>query len=350
MDGGPTPLKVSMKRFSVLAILAGVTLLCVLIGLSGAEGVAEAVASAGWGAALVVAIRAVAIAVDGVAWWLLFPPRERLALRLCLLLRWLREALNQLLPVAQVGGDFIGARLATFWRFEGALAGASVIGDIATQAGTQFVFAVLGLAMLVWLNGDSDLARYVGFGLLVAAFGLGGFFLVQRRHGARLLTRLLRHVAGGREWAGVAAIERLFQRLGDIYAHPRGVALSALTHMGVWIFGSLEVWVALKFMGHPVSFAEAIVIESLGQAVRGAAFAIPGGLGIQEGGYVALCALFGIPPGPALALSLVKRLADLSLGLPGLLAWQVIEGRRVFGRSGSRPDRTRPGYLAESGR
>ena len=98
------------------------------------------------------------------------------------------------------------------------------------------------------------------------------------------------------------------------------------------MFGSVEVWVALHFMGHPISFAEAIVIESLSQAIRGAAFAVPGGLGVQEGGFVAVCAVFGIPPGPAVALSLVKRVSDLAIGIPGLLAWQWIEGGRVMGR------------------
>ena len=88
----------------------------------------------------------------------------------------------------------------------------------------------------------------------------------------------------------------------------------------------------LHFMGYPVSFAEAVVIESLSQAVRGAAFAIPGGIGVQEGGFVAICALFGIPAGPAVALSLVKRVADLAIGLPGLAVWQWIEARRAFGR------------------
>ncbi|MGB8526972.1 MAG: TIGR00374 family protein, partial [Rhodoplanes sp.] len=83
------------------------------------------------------------------------------------------------------------------------------------------------------------------------------------------------------------------------------------------------------FMGRPVGWAEALVIESLIDAVRGAAFAVPGALGAQEGGLIVLCALFGIPPNEALALSLVKRAADVALGLPGLLVWQVAEGRRL---------------------
>ena len=78
-------------------------------------------------------------------------------------------------------------------------------------------------------------------------------------------------------------------------------------------------------MGHPVSVAEAVVIESLLHAIRGAAFAIPGALGAQEGGLVLLCAAFGIPPEQAIALSLVKRAADLVLGVPGLVGWQMLE-------------------------
>ena len=38
-----------------------------------------------------------------------------------------------------------------------------------------------------------------------------------------------------------------------------------------------------------------------------------------------------MPPGPALALSLVKRVADLTLGVPFLIVWQVLEGKRVLG-------------------
>jgi hypothetical protein len=70
---------------------------------------------------------------------------------------------------------------------------------------------------------------------------------------------------------------------------------------------------------------EALVIESLLHAIRGAAFAIPGALGAQEGGLVLLCAIFGIPPEQAIALSLVKRAADVVVGAPGLLAWQMLE-------------------------
>lgn len=322
-----------MKRLTLLAAAIGFVLFTVLVAYSGAADVVDAVRSAGWATLIVVLLRAVAIAVDGLGWNVLFPPGRRLETRVAVLIRWVREATNQLLPVAAIGGDFIGARLATFWRCEGALAWASVIADIAVQAGTQLLFAVVGIGLLVWLVGDSELVHYLVGGTGLAALGVVGFLLMQRRGGSKLFLAIGRKLAGGREWAGLAAIERFYERLQEIYAHPRGVAVSVAIHTAVWFFGALEVWVALNFMGYPIGFAEAIVIESLSQAVRGAAFAIPGGLGVQEGGFIALSALFGVPAGPAVALSIVKRVADLAIGLPGIVAWQWIEGRRALSGS-----------------
>jgi uncharacterized membrane protein YbhN (UPF0104 family) len=72
-------------------------------------------------------------------------------------------------------------------------------------------------------------------------------------------------------------------------------------------------------VNHPVSWFNALLLESLGQAIRGAAFAIPGALGVQEGGYLLLAPLAGLPPDTALALSLAKRAREMLLGIPGLL-------------------------------
>ena len=65
--------------------------------------------------------------------------------------------------------------------------------------------------------------------------------------------------------------------------------------------------------------------------VRALGFAIPGALGVQEGGYVLICSLFSVAPSEALALSLIRRVREIVLGVPGLVLWQWSELRR--GRS-----------------
>jgi len=76
----------------------------------------------------------------------------------------------------------------------------------------------------------------------------------------------------------------------------------------------------------------ACFVETLGAAVRGAGFAVPGALGVQEGGLILICGLFAIPPDVAIALSMVKRARELIVGIPGLLVWQWTEGRHIVRR------------------
>jgi uncharacterized membrane protein YbhN (UPF0104 family) len=75
----------------------------------------------------------------------------------------------------------------------------------------------------------------------------------------------------------------------------------------------------LRLLGSPVSWADALALESLGSAIRAAGFAIPGSLGVQEGGYLLLAPLLGLRPDVALAVSLGKRARELLLGIPGLI-------------------------------
>ncbi|MDQ2694335.1 MAG: TIGR00374 family protein, partial [Pseudomonadota bacterium] len=104
----------------------------------------------------------------------------------------------------------------------------------------------------------------------------------------------------------------------------------ALRQLLAWLLGAGEVWLGLYFLGYPVGLLEAVLLESLGQAVRSAAFAVPGALGVQEGGYMLLGGVLGLSPEAGLALSLVRRVRELLLGIPALLAWQAAEGRWLW--------------------
>ena len=92
---------------------------------------------------------------------------------------------------------------------------------------------------------------------------------------------------------------------------------------------------ALFVLGHPVGLRSALIIESLGQAFRSLGFAVPGALGVQEGGLILVCGLLGIGPQGAIELSLLKRVRELALGIPALAAWLWIERRGSAGPAGS---------------
>jgi putative membrane protein len=321
----------TVKQAGVVAWLIGIAALLGLAVWSGLDAVGHAFASVGWGILLVVLVRAVTVSVAGVGWWLLFPTTLRPPLSTCVLLRFLREAANVLLPLGQVGGDLLAAGLLTFRSaVRAALATASVIVDILVQAATQLLFAVLGLLVLFALEADQSLTHAAAAGLAIGALALVGFYLAQRCAGQRILRWAMNVLTGDLKGRVLVTIDAVYQELYAIYAARSALVSSSVVHMAGWLVGVAEVSIVFAFMGHPVSLAEALIIESLLHAIRGAAFAIPGALGAQEGGLVLLCAAFGIPADQAIALSLVKRAADLALGAPALLCWQTLEWRRLM--------------------
>jgi len=324
-----------MKRLSILTAAMGIAIIAAAVYAADPATVAAAMAQAGWAAAIVIALRLVAVTLAGLTWWLLFPKHPRPQPSVCALLRIVREGANTLLPLAQIGGDVIAARLLTFWHIPGPLAAATVIVDVLAQAGTQFLFALVGLALLIAHGVGGNFVYDIAWALGAAALALTGFYVAQRQGGEKLVNALLKRLARGREWQINGTFEAVFHRLHEVYGRRRALALTVICHLGVWFIGALEVWVGLNAMGYHPTYAEAVAIESLAQAARGAAFVVPGAVGVQEGGLVVLCALFGIPAHSALALSLIKRAADIMVGVPGLVAWHALETRR-FNRRGKR--------------
>ena len=90
---------------------------------------------------------------------------------------------------------------------------------------------------------------------------------------------------------------------------------------------AVQLWAAAQALDRPLSAGEALALQSIAFAARGAFFFVPAGFGIQEGTFVLVGKVLGIDPAIALALSLVLRARDIVLGLPALMVWYTAEGR-----------------------
>lgn len=331
----------SLSRRTIVVALAlafcGLFLFVVLIVRTGADDVAAALAAAGWGLLIVVAFHLVPLAADTMSWARLIDRSARPSFVHLLRMRWIGESVNTLLPAAQVGGDIVRARLATFDRVPGAVAGASVVADLTLGILSQAAFTLIGLALLMpRLDGSAtDFAGEVLVGIALAVMAVAAFYAVQRvgLFGglAGFATRIARHGP----WVALADRAGALDRALDaIYRRPRDVGASFGWTLVSWVVGAGEVWIAFQLIGTPVTMAEALIFESVAQAVRSALFVVPGALGVQEGGILVVAVLLSIPPDAALAMSLAKRARELFLGLPGLIAWQAAEGRRLWRRQG----------------
>jgi putative membrane protein len=303
-----------------------------LVGWYGAAAIGAEVLQAAWALPPILAIHAATQFLSAISWrWA--TGGHHPDLRHWFTIRVIRESVNGLLPVAQLGGNLVGIRLLMRHGVAGTAATAGTTIDVTLEALTQLIFTLAGIATLAALVPDGGWAPWVQGGVAVMALGVVGFIAAQRLAGPRILDWIAGPLTRRFPRLPVDSVRRLFAALHARQRQRGMLARATALHLLTLVLGVGETWLALAAMGRPTSLAEALVIESLGVAVRGAAFAVPGGLGVQEAGFVLIGTPFGIPPDQAIALSMVKRLRELAFGVPGLLAWQWLE-LRAPGRGG----------------
>ena len=212
-----------MSAVAKIVWIAGLAAVVGLIFSTGVAPVEGAFEAAGFGVAGVCLLRGVAVGCAGLGWFVLFPPAVRPNALTCVLIRFLREGANALLPMTQVGGEVIGARALTLRGFPASLSAASLVVDVLVQAVTQFLFAALGVTMLASAARSSAVGGTVAAVVAVAAPALGGFYFVQRPAGLQLVKTVLARVARKRAWLSFGAIEALYSRLRSIYANRSGL-------------------------------------------------------------------------------------------------------------------------------
>jgi putative membrane protein len=283
----------------------------------------------GWGFVAIIAARAATVIIDCGAWRCLLPRRGRPSFATMLPLRWIAESINTTLPVAQIGGEIVRARLLQRRLDAPAQGAASVAVDFCLSLLGQILFTLLGFVLLARLSAAGWWPAAIA-ALSLPLFAIFSWEILVRR---RLLVSIEGWMARIGQRRLAAALQRLGAALG-LLAESRGALARSLSlHVASWLGHAGEVWLTLWLMGAPTGLAEATLLESLSLAARSAAFLIPSGWGAQEAVLVSLAGVTGLPAETALALGLVKRAREFAVGLPGLVAWGIVEGRLSLRRT-----------------
>lgn len=318
------------RHLGRIAALAGLLLAAWLVWHENPRAVFAALRIAGPGLVVAGLAHVVPMLPNARDWQILFQGRNRPGFLRMLRIVWIRESINGMLPVARIGGEVFSFRLLVRGGLQPAAAAASLVLDLQLTLISQVVFALVGIGYLLAHASPSavHLARNVGLGLAALVPVLLVFILIQHVNPFERASRLLNRAMSGRlsalvdESAGIDREVRLMWRRSGVIL--RYLLLwQTLQFAGV----ALEIWLALHFLHSPVSFLQALVLESLIQAVSSAAFFVPGSLGVQEAGFLVIGGALGLSPPICLALAAARRVRDLLIYVPGLFAWQAAERR-----------------------
>jgi putative membrane protein len=315
----------------------GFLLVVYLIIASGARDVGHAMLLIGWWLIPISLFHLVPLVFSALAFRDLLPASSRLTARGVIWIRWIRESINSLLPVASIGGEVAGVRLAQLRGVPGAQAAASIIVDITVGTLSQLVFVLLGVSLLLMHSTERNalvVAWAVLIGIAVLSAAIAGFVISQHRGLFAGSVKLGRWLLPN-QWlpalsAGASAID---DAVVAGYRTGRPFLRASLLRLVGWIVGAGEIWLVMRALGQPFGMLDSIILESLSSGVRSAAFMVPGALGALEGSFVLFAELFGLSSETALAIALSKRIRELALGLPGLFVWHWIEGHQLLRRT-----------------
>ena len=321
----------SMKRLAFVGAAAGLALLIALVAWEGWQDVLHAFARAGWPLLLLVPLRVATLALDAWAWRILLlplAPARAPGLAFLLWVASVREAVNRLLPVAGVGGEVVGLRLARTRIPDTAGVAASLVVEVLLTIAVLYLFGGAGVVLMAHIAAGMDEVWTIAASLLLSLplpllawwlLGHGTAFQRIEHWAARLLGPRAAALDG-------AALDAALAQLGG--RHGR-LLRALLWQLLGYVAGSVETWYALRLLGHPVDATTAVAIEALTQAARHAGFLVPAGLGVQEAATVLFGHLAGVGGDVALSLALAKRMREVLLGVPALLSWHWFEAVTV---------------------
>ncbi len=323
-----------MRAGVVLVTLAGLAVTIALLVQIGIGDVLAVVRRIGFiGFVLYCGITFGLLAIMGIAWWLVAPGIAARRLPSFIWARTTREAASDVLPFSQVGGIVIGAHSLGAAGVPQPMVYASLVADQTTELAAQLVYTLYGVGALALLLSSQptsgDLLAMAGVGAVASIAIMIAFTVLQRP-----LLMFAGRIGGAVLPGSAAALGSVRDALDKVY-HRRGrVVAGFVLHIIAWVGSGAGAWVALSFIGIGIDVEKIIIIESLIFTLRTAAFVVPGGIGVQEGAYVLLAPLFGLPVEAALALSLLKRARDLAIGIPVMIAFAAGEGRGLAGEPG----------------
>jgi uncharacterized protein (TIRG00374 family) len=321
----------------LLLLLLGLAVLSGLVWHVGPFRIAATVAILGPHALLVILLPTTCVYVLEAAAWrvTLGPAADRLEFGRLWAIRMAGEMVNMATPTAYVGGEPVKAYLLAQSGVPAVKALGSVVVAKTVQTIAEAMFVLIGIALGFSLPGLSGtwaaqiLTGAVTVGLLLA--GTAVFVTVQYRGLFTGLLAILRRCRIRLRFleSREEQLRTLDATIREFYrGNPRRFVLcTGLFFLG-WLLDALEVYVILFYLGAPIHPLGAVIVAALALFVKGGAFFIPAGLGVQEAGHVALLAFFGYGEVIGLTVAFIRRVRELVWIAVGLLCLVALGGHR----------------------
>ncbi|MDD3182668.1 MAG: lysylphosphatidylglycerol synthase domain-containing protein, partial [Alphaproteobacteria bacterium] len=169
-----------MIRLASLLGLLGLFIATGIIAYTGYREVLVALDQAGIGILWTSLFHIVPLMACVLGWQSLLPGRIKAGKLFFLYVLWIRASVNNLMPVARIGGEIISVRLMMKHGIRKSPAIASTVVEITLSVLAQFVFVLIGVALFLLRVSDQSFTAQLLWGLLISAPAIGALMYVQK--------------------------------------------------------------------------------------------------------------------------------------------------------------------------
>lgn len=243
------------------------------------------------------------------------------------------DAVNQVTPLLALGGEPVKAALFRTAGGSAAHGAAAVLAARWMMTLAQVLLVGLAIALAA-CQGNGSPRLLAGMAVFPAAVGVGmGCFSAAWL----LVPRSLR--AWVREHPWVRRARPVLATAGYVVNfwrhHPRECAAAFLWSLCAWCIAAAEFWLVGQTLGVPIGWSEALALEGMMTSINMATFFIPGNLGSQEMGLVALSRVFGLGDAFGAVVVVLRRGREVFWIVVGLVLLGVLTGAAAGSHPGT---------------
>jgi uncharacterized protein (TIRG00374 family) len=313
-----------MWFFKLLAFAGGAALFAWILHGSDLEAVLVILTRLGFpGIAAVLATFAAGFIADVVSWLTMFRsiPMTGVWLSRIWLVQMVGEALNVLMPFGSFGGEpFKAMLLKRHYGVSYTEGTASLLLIQTVNSLAQVPFLVTAVGFLVHRHLLPAAPERIILGAAVVISGFMVFVLVA------LHSRLLAAFHAWLEQSRWSRFDKALRVLEDIEGRlfffmresPRRFAASYILAFSTWMSGAVEMFILFRFLGYPIAFTDAWMVEGIVSIARSVSFFIPAHLGFQDGAIALLGTALTGSPEVGVAIALARRARELAWSAVGM--------------------------------
>src|SRR5882757_8034043 len=235
-----------MKTVARVGFVLGLLALTALVVHNDIQSIINLLGQAGWLLLCLIPLHCLPLGLDVLGWRTLI--LERCDFGTLFVIASIREAINRLLPVANVGGEVVGARMLVRYGVSFPVAVSSILVETMLNILSQVLFLIVGLACLLHTTDHFEVTGAVVMAVAGASsIAILLFWVLRSGTFFRLIHQLAERTLGAsRKWATArGALAQVDSATRELTGAHRRLVRSIAWQVAGLVSGSAETWLVL---------------------------------------------------------------------------------------------------------